>query len=300
MATVHASKPRALVLVSGRERLSFPLRRRGTAYRARVVLPRAGRWRYGVLVGRRTTFVGAVAVLPRRLRLGEPFDVVEQADHSYLIADRTRDAVYRLRGRELRKLVSVPNPRDLEPAPGGRVLIASGRNVLALDPERGTVATVATADNDVLGIARMADGAIVVSDFGSRLLRFDGGRKDVLATGLDGVHGLLATDRGLIVCESSTGRVLRLRGDGTIDVMGSGLDKPSFAAPAGDGALYVSEFGSGRISRLAPPEAPTPVAQVPEPAAISVASDGRLLVASLIGRVARVDPANGRVEWLYR
>jgi len=219
LATVHASKPKALLVVSGRARLSFRLLRRGNEYRARVIFPRAGRWRYGLLVGTRRTFVGAVDVLPRRLRLGEPFDIVEQADRSYLIADRTRNAVYRLRGRELRTLVNVPSPRDLEPAPDGHVLIASGRNVLALDPERRSIARVATAENDVLGVARTAEGAIVVSDFGSRLIRFAGGRTDVLATGLDGVHGLLATDEGLVVCESSTGKVLRLRRDGTADVL---------------------------------------------------------------------------------
>ena len=297
VATVHG-RATALVIAAGRSRLSFRLVPRGSVSRARVTFPQGGRWRYGVLIGRRARFVGAVQVLPRRLVLGEPFDIVPGPGRSYLVADRTGDAVDRLDGTELRKIASAPGARDLEPTPDGKLLVASGRNVLSLDPATRRVETVATVENDVLGVARAVDGAIVVSDFGSRLVRFAGGRTDVLATGLDGVHGLLETGDGLVVCESSTGRLLRLSA-GRLQVLAQGLQLPSFAAPGPGGTLYVSEFGADRISRVDSSGTATPVAQVPDPAGISATSDGRLLVASLTGRVARVDPASGRVAWLY-
>lgn len=274
----------------------FPVTRHGTVRRARVVFPNAGRWRYGLRIGRRTTFVGTVQVQPPRVRLREPFDIVEEPGGTYLLADHTANAVDRLRGRELQKVATARGARDLERAPDGRILVASGRNVLAFDPASRRIETVATADNDVLGVAA-SDGGIVVSDFGSRLLRFAGGRKEVLLTGLEGVHGLLATDAGLVFCESSTGRVLRLTRAGSVDVLATGLDRPSFAVLAAGGALYVSEFGADRVVRVTRGGV-TPVARVPSPAGISLSSEGRLLVASLSGRVASVDPATGRLTWL--
>lgn len=293
-AKVHARKATAVVVATQRKRLAFRIVRRRSVALARVVFPQQGRWRYGIRIGKRTRFVGAVAVLPRRLTLGEPFDIVEERPGSYLIADRTRNAVFRLRGKNLSRVARVAGARDLEPTANGRVLVASGRNVVALDPSTGRVETIARAENDVLGIATMPDGAIVISDNGSRLVRFGDDRTEVLLTGLEGVHGLLSTASGLVICESSTGRVLRRAASGRVEVLANGLSLPSFAA-ARSGSLYVSEFGSGEISRIPG----TAVAKVPAPAGISVASDGKLLVASLTGRVARVDPATGKVAWLY-
>lgn len=280
-----------MVIVQGRARLSFRIARR----RARVVFPRPGRWRYGVRIGRRTRLVGTVDVRPRRLSLREPFDVVETSPGTYLVADRVGNAVYRLRGGVLTRVARIAGARDLERAANGRVLVASGSKVVELDTASGHVQKVATAEHDVLGVAALPDGAIVVSDFGSRLVRFRDGRSDVLLAGLDGVHGLLSTDRGLVVCESSTGRVLRLARRGELQVLADGLELPSFAALAADGSLYVSEFGGGQITRIEESGARRTVATVPSPAGLSLASDGTILVASLTGRVARVDPATGRV-----
>jgi PQQ-like domain len=298
-ATVRASKPKAFVIASGRERRSFPLVRRGRAYHARVTFPHAGRWRYGVRLAR-TEFVGAVVIGPRRITLLEPFDVVEEAGGSFLVADRSADIVYRLRDRDLRVVARVPRPRDLEPVPDGHVLVASGPHVLSLDPVTGSLAVVETAEKDVLGVTRLSDGSLVASDFGDRVVTFEDGSEKVLAEGLAGVHGLLATALGVVICESTTGRVLRLKPDGQLEVLAQGLALPSFAASAPGGALYLAEFGAGRISRLDPSGTVTPVATISSPTAISVALDGSILAtASLDGRVARIDPATGRVSWLY-
>ncbi len=219
--------------------------------------------------------------------LGEPFDILEEAPGSYLIADRTMNAVFRLRAGALETVAELEGPRDLEPTPDGRVLVASGRNVVALDPRTGATETVTSARADVLGIAASGahtDGRRVVRD----------GR--VLVRGLDGAHGLLDTDAGLVVCDSGNGRVLLVGRDRR--VLADGLDLPSFAAQGPDGALYVTEFGAGRLVRIERSGKVTPIADVPAPTALSMARDGHVLVTGLGGAVSRVDPESGEVEAL--
>ena len=219
--------------------------------------------------------------------LGEPFDILEEATGSYLIADRTENAVFRLRDGALETVAKLEGPRDLEPAPDGRVLVASGRHVVALDPRTGATETVATAQDDVLGITAggaLTDGRRVVRD----------GR--VLVRGLDGAHGLLETRAGLVVCDSGNGRVLLVARRRR--VLADGLDLPSFAAPAPDGALYVTEFGAGRLIRIERSGKVRPIADVPSPTALSVARDGSVLVTGLGGFVSRIDPETGDVEAL--
>ena len=228
--------------------------------------------------------------------LAEPFDILEEAADTYLIADRAANTVYRLREGELQTVVELPGPRDLEPTPDGRVLVASGRDVIALDPGTGATETVATARGDVLGVARLSGGAIAVSEDGSRVVRFDDGRRRVLATGLDAAHGLLDTEAGLVVCDSGHGRVLLLARNGRRRVLADGLELPSFAAAAGDGALYVSDFGAGSVVRIERSGAIEPIAEVAQPTALSVARDGSVLITSLGGAVSRVDPETGSVE----
>ena len=223
------------------------------------------------------------------IALDEPFDVLEEAPGSYLVADRTRNAVYRLRDGALETVAELEGPRDLEPTTDGRVLVASGRDVVALDPRTGATETVTTARDEVLGITAggaYTDGRRVVQD----------GR--VLVRGLDGAHGLLDTEPGLVVCDSGNGRVLLVGRDRR--VLADGLDLPSFAAQGPGGALYVTEFGAGRLIRIERSGKVTPIADVPAPTALSVARDGSVLVTGLGGSVSRVDPETGDVSALDR
>jgi hypothetical protein len=162
---------------------------------------------------------------PTPVALVEPFDVIEESPGVLLIAGRRADAVYRRRGDVLSVVARVPAPRDLEPD-GDRVLVASERRVLSLDPASGATEPVATAREEVLGVARMSRG-LAVSD-GARVTVAG----KVVARGLDGAHGLLETPDGLVVCESFTGRVL-LFADGRRRVLARGLDGPSFGALRG-------------------------------------------------------------------
>ena len=99
-----------------------------------------------------------------------------------------------------------------------------------------------------------------------------------------------------MVCDSGNGRVLLVARRRR--VLADGLDLPSFAAPAPDGALYVTEFGAGRLIRIERSGKVRPIADLPSPTALSVARDGSVLVTGLGGFVSRVDPETGDVEAL--
>jgi hypothetical protein len=92
--------------------------------------------------------------------------------------------------------------------------------------------------------------------------------------------------------------VLLLTRSKRLEVLASGLDLPSFAAPGPGGAIYLAEFGAGRISRLAPSGKVTAVASVTNPAGISVAANGDVLAAGLDGSVVRIDPRTHRIRQL--
>ena len=299
--TVRNVRPRAFVGVSGRRRVGFPLERVGRRYRAFVSFPTAGLWRYGVRVERRTIFAGSVNVRPFPPLVRQPFGVLEEPERTVLVADWDAGIVYRLdlAHRDGVVLTRVPAPRDLKWAPDrSHVLVASARAVLELDRSTGTTRRLATAEASVGGID--SDGeALYVNEDGARVVRIgpDGGRS-VLADGLDGVHGLLVTPEGLVVCESFAGRVLLIRG-GRVEVLASGLGNPSYAARASDGSLYVTEFLAGRVTRLDPSGGTTPVADVSQPGPISFDRDGRLLVGTLGGTIVRVDATNGRAVRVY-
>ena len=230
--------------------------------------------------------------------LGEPFDILEEAPGTYLIADRAENAVFRLRDGELETVAELPGPRDLEPTPDGSVLVASGRDVVALDPRTGATETVATAQRRrprgsrarAAGPRRQRDGRRVVRDDG-RVLR--------TRHGLDGAHGLLDTDAGLVVCDSGNGRVLLVGRNGRRRVLADGLDLPSFAAAAAGWCALRQRFrrraawcGSSAPGRI------RTIADVAQPTALSVARDGSVLVTGLGGAVSRVDPETGSVEAL--
>ena len=241
--------------------------------------------------GDETSRRGRAPTPPRaETALGEPFDVLEEAPGTYLIADRAANAVYRLRDGALETVAELEGPRDLEPAPDGRVLVASGRDVVALDPRTGATETVATARDDVLGIdapaARSPMAAACVR--GRARARPRPRRCPRPARHRRGPRGVRLRQRA-----RAARRAQRRR-----RVLADGLDLPSFAAAAPGGALYVTEFGAGRLVRIERSGKVTPIADVPAPTALSVARDGSVLVTGLGGSVSRVDPETGEVETL--
>ena len=279
----------------------FPLVRLGLRLRAFVTFPEAGRWRYGVRVRGRDRLLGSVLVRPPVPTLQRPYGIVQEPGGSLLVADNGSSAILRLSPStgDGAVLVRAPFPRDLRPADNGKLLIASGRTVLELDPRTRVVRHRYLAAARLEGVAPAPGGGFYIVENQSRVVRVAGdGARTVLVDGLNGVHGILPTPAGLVICESFAGNVLLVTERGT-RTLASGLDNPSYAAPAPGGGLYVTEFSAGRLSLVEPSGATHAVASIGLPGPVSLDAQGRLLVGSLDGRISRVDPATGRVTRVW-
>ena len=298
---VRGLRPRAFVIRKATRVGRFGLTRSGRGYRASVVFPAAGRWRYGVRVGARDRLVGALTVRPRVPVLQQPVGVVEEAGGTLLVADFRANAVFRLeptRG-EGSILARLPGPRDLRPLGGGKLLVTSGVGVIELDPASRRTRPLARGEAKLEGVAPAPNGNFDVVEAQTRIVRLGAdGSRQVLADGLDGVHGILRTAEGLVICESFAGKIRLLTPDGGLRTLATGLGNPSAAAETSEG-IYVTEFSAGRVS-LIPRSGPVRlIATVSSPGPIVLDRAGRLLVGGLGGEVSRIDPATGRVTRIW-
>jgi hypothetical protein len=297
----RVGRPHSVVIRRGSRVKRFRLVRSGRRYRASVVFPAAGRWRYGVRVGRSDRLVDTATIRRAVTVLQQPFGIVWEPDGALLVADFRANAIFRLdpAGGEGEVVARIPAPRDFREAPGGRLLISSGTRVLELERATWRVRTVVTAAGALEGVAAdMADPVYAVEGQ-RRVVRLGSdGSRTVLVDGLDGAHGILASSLGLVICESFAGNVKVLEPDGTVRVLAHGLGNPSFAVEGRDG-LYVTEFSANRVSLVTPTGAVRPVASVTSPGPIALDGEGRLLVGGLDGRITRVDPSTGRTSRVW-
>lgn len=299
---VRNGRPEAFVIRKGRRVGLFPLLPSRRGYRASVVFPAAGRWRYGVRLRKRDHFVDSVGVRGQAPALRMPFGIVEEARGTLLVADFPQSAVFRLRPAtgEGRILARVEAPRDLRASPDGKVLVSSGSRVLELDPATGVARVRARASAGLEGVAPGPDGSVYAVEEQARIVRLGAdGSRSVLADGLSGVHGILPTADGLVLCESYAGNVRMLAADGGLRTVASGLGNPSYAAPGPDGAVYVTEFSANRLSLVDRSGSVRQVAPVGSPGPVALDHRGRLLVGSIDGRIRRIDPATGRATLVW-
>ena len=119
----------------------------------------------------------------------------------------------------------------------------------------------------------------------------------MLARGLAGAHGVLATRFGVVVCEAYAGRV-RVFASGRLRTLAGGLGNPSYAVAAPEG-VYVTEFGADQVSEISRSGRVRRVGDVLQPGPIARAPDGALLVASLDGTITRLDPRSGVTRRVY-
>ncbi len=159
-------------------------------------------------------------------------------------------------------------------------------------------------------LVREAAGYAFVSAFSpTAVTRTDGAGKASQIDGFSRPMGLAASPRGLLVADFGAGEVVRLdpAAPGGRRVLASGLASPLGVAEAADGTVFVSEYGRGRIVRLAPGAGAGPYAQtvvgggLKRPEGLSMAPDGRVIVAdTALGQVLAIDPAGGRAVVLAR
>jgi len=228
--------------------------------------------------------------------LQQPFDLLPVPNGHLIVADMPANTVYDLDpARNSGRVVArIREARELARLPDGRILVTSHDRVMALNLRTGKSSVYLTARGYILGIALAPDGWLYVSENQvgheeTDVVRFRGGTREVLAPDLRGVHGILYTDRGLILGEAYAGRVLRLDpATRTITVLAAGLGNPGFALPAAGGGYYVSEFYGNRISRLWPDGHVTTIAPVLQPGPIAFDLLHRIIGVSLSGVVFRI------------
>ena len=214
--------------------------------------------------------------------------VTDRAGGAVLLVDPAR--------KTARRLARVAEARELAVS-GGRFFVTSREKVLALDVRTGRTTPFARAAAPILGLAAAPGGGVYASEGGATIVRIGAdGVRTVLATGLDGVHGITPTPAGLVLAESFAGRVLRLDpATGKLTVLASGLGNPSFTLADG-AALYVSEFRGGRVSRLAAGRIKT-VATIGSPGAIAFDGRRRIVGVTLDGTLFRIE--RGRARTIY-
>jgi sugar lactone lactonase YvrE len=229
------------------------------SYRARLRLPRAGRWTLTAHAGRSTSRLGSVGVRAAGLTF-----------------------VY---------------PTSFELEPGGTLLVVENgrRRLLRVNLRTGRTEVLASSLSRPFGVARSGSGSIYFSD--ESVKRIDGAGAPVEVAPSDEQVGPVAlgpngdlyysTETRVFRLAGGTGTPIRIAGTGVLGFGGDGgqgtsaqVSAPHGLAIAADGALLVSDTGNDRIRRIDPATGViTSLAEVGIPDGIDVASDGTVYVA---------------------
>jgi hypothetical protein len=235
----------------------------------------------------------------------QPFDVLPLRNGHLIVSDLAMGRVLDVdpAHRSARVVGSVGQARELERLPDGRVLVSSQARVWALDLRTHRKTLYATFRNSLLGIAVASDGWLYGSENvdGSEettIARVRGRTREVVVPTLHGVHEMVWTPDGLILCEAYGGRLLRLDPETKqMTVLAAGMKNPSSAVPAAAGGWFVGEFFGNRISHVWPDGRVTKLADVFKPGPLAFDSLHRLVGASMDGTVFRV--VRGRTVTIY-
>ena len=261
-----------LVARLGRTQRVFAARGSGTTYRARVVLPTAGRWVLSARVGAKNVRLRAVTVLSPTLRLVQPAQLAFDSSGMLYLADQGRSVLYRIDPQTGRTRVVTRGLSSLygvAVAPDGSVVIGGSGAVLRVDPRTGARTTLAgevsaigpiavdgagnvyyVAGNRLYHIDAAARARTVVAGNGEQGNAGDGG--PATAAQLGRPHGLVfAADGALLISDSENHRVRHLDlASGVITAWADGLRFPGGIARDAAGNVYVAEFETQRITKL--------------------------------------------------
>jgi NHL repeat len=284
---------RVAVYVGGR---SFAARSTGRGrYRAQLVFPAPGRWPYGVRVRGRTYRGGTLTVRPIRLR--GTYDVAIAPDGSLLIGDSS-NRVLRYRNGALELVARLRFPVEVAPDPRGGVGVVHQERFVRHVAENGATRVVAELEQPTAH-AYAADGTLFVSELGGRVRRVDtnGNVTTLVGAGLNRPHGLAVIDGTLYVCDTFDHELLAVDvAAGTVRSVTGALNTPVDVAAGPDGALYVADYGNGRIARVTPAGETTTWATLLGVNGVAVAPDGTAYATERERpRVLRIDPATRAV-----
>ena len=159
--------------------------------------------------------------------------------------------------------------------------VSEGR-VIEIDLVRKTHRVLATVDKGE-GIGMLANGDLVVTEdtVQGRLLRLrKDGSIEVMFSGLNRPEGLtIATDGSIFIAETSTGRVLKFK-NGQLNTVVDDLNEPDQIRFAPDGSLWITEDASpGQVLRLKNGSLETIATGLSYPQGIFFLKDGSALIA---------------------
>ncbi len=105
----------------------------------------------------------------------------------------------------------------------------------------------------VRGLAAGPGGVLYMTTSAGSVASYHPGTRvaNVLASGLNELLGVArAADGSVIAAEAGAGRVLKVSATGAVSTVAQGLSRPAGVAAAADGSCYVSESGRGRVVKL--------------------------------------------------
>jgi hypothetical protein len=308
-----------LTIRNGATRRSFrPRATRRGSYRARVVFPSDGRWRWALTGGGATLARGAILVTTR-VTFELPYDLATAPDGTIFFLDRAR--VLTLTGGRIRihaattssELVAMERLADgtlfVTDFPGGRVLrIDPAGRVSVVARVEAPADLVADATGSTLWVASIAEGVGVVRvDVAS-------GRVDPFAA-VENPHGIDRDASGDLYAQNGRA-VSRIDGDtGAVSPFVQVDAIKVLIAP--DGSVFGVEGNpsGGRVVRIAPDGRVTTIAGTGTlaphrdgpaleagilPSSVELAPDGALLVSQVepVPAIRRVDLSTGAMTTL--
>lgn len=294
-ATIGVRPPAGPVSVRLANGSTFAAQRLGSGrYRARVVFPSAGRWRYAVRVGSRTARRGTARVAPIAIRSAGDVAV---AGGRIVIADAS-GRVLGARGGALDLVARLGFPVEVAPDPrGGIGVVHAERYVRNVAPD-GSVRLVVELEQPT-SLAYAPDGTLYVAEIVGRVRRvgLDGVVTTIVGSSLNRPHGLAVVGGTLYVGDTFDNELLGVDlATGTVRTVTRELHTPVDVAAAPDGTLVVADYGNGRIARVTPGGVATTVAALVGVNSVWVDRDGTVLATERDrSRVRRVDPSTGEI-----
>lgn len=264
-------------------------------YRAHVTLPAPGRWPYGVRVRGRSYRGGTLTVRP--VRLHGTYDVAVAPDGSLLIGDAS-NRVLRYRRGMLEVIARLRFPVEVAPDPRGGIGVVHQERYVRHVADDGSTRLVAELEQPTAH-AYASDGTLFVSELGGRVRRIDtsGAITTLVAAGLNRPHGLAVIGGTLYVCDTFDHELVAVEvAGGTARTITRELNTPVDVAAGPDGALYVADYGNGRIARVTPAGQTTTWVALLGVNGVAVAPDGTVYATErALPRVLRVDASTHAV-----
>ena len=135
----------------------------------------------------------------------------------------------------------------------------SGGRLLAMTVERGELTPWGDGYVEPESVSVVGDEALITERIGTllrqNLLTPGRANADVVASGLGSAHQLVRTgdNAAALVADHAGGRVVRVDlGTGDVEVVLSGLAQPTGLALGADGTMFVTEQGTGSVTRHDP------------------------------------------------